>query len=171
VRLPQWTGGNSFLGQSSPWNELDTVTSAFVVSTNGALYETETNGQLWRLSGDATALPSMVNWTLVLNMASVGNNPGSTQNGVNGGTPLYVLPDGTVVTLVNAGLEQITADNTAQLSIGQNTIVWGNFAAAGTIDNPGQNGFSPAFNPVLVFGGQFSNIAGTGFTAFGPFLF
>jgi hypothetical protein len=157
--LWQWTGGNAFLGQSSPWNMLDTIASAFVVSTNSALYETESNGQLWRLSGDATTKPSMVNWTRLLDMVNVG------------GTPLYVLPDGTVVTLFNGGIEQITVDTSAQLSVGQNAIVWGNFAVAvGLVNNPGQKGFSPAFNPILVLGGQFSNIAGTGFTAFGPFL-
>src|SRR5262249_27294439 len=169
--LWQWTGGNALVGQMSPWNLLDTVAAAFVVSTNSALYETTSGGGLWRLFGNATTMPSLQNWTLVFTSASVGSSTGSAQNGVGGGTPLYALPDGTVVTIVNGGFEQITADQVFQDALGQNNILWGNFAAPGLIDNPGQNLFTPAFNPVLVLGGQFSNFTGTGSTTFGPFLF
>jgi hypothetical protein len=167
--LWQWNGGNAMFGQMSPWRMLDAGVSAFVVSTNSALYETESNGNLWRFSGDTMSMnmsmmmmmmtTTMPNWTLLSSTASVGSSIGSAQDGVSNGAPLYVLPDGTVVTLVNGSFEQITADR-SQATVGLNSISWGNFVAAGLIDKPGQNGFSPAFNPGTVLGGQFSNVNG-----------
>ena len=86
---------------------------------------------------------------------------------------LFALPDGTVITLVNGSLEQITADTAVALASGVTTLRWGSgFTVAALVNRdtalgafPGTVGYDPAVDPLSPDGLQFSNV-----TFSGPFV-
>ncbi len=156
-------------GGAFGYSRIDSNSTAFAVNNVGALVDIRSNGDVWRLTGRAGALPALTSkrivaggWTKLFTGADLGTTIGSQQPGVATGTALFVLPDGNFFFLVNQDLIELSANRSLILASGQTDIDWES--------NPGTNaGVSanvPAFNPVLGGGTFFSVLSGAGASPF-----
>jgi hypothetical protein len=142
------SGGNA----TASWTLLDGGTAAFTVGTNSQLFETEANGNLWKTTS--------TNGGWVKPFSGATTVPDQ----------LFTVPDGSVLTLINGILEQITSDKAVGLVAGINTLRWGSGFTVATMVNrdtalgafPGIVGYTPAEDPFAPDGLQFSNITYSG---------
>jgi hypothetical protein len=173
-------GGDLFQGTGNPavpggynFSRIDVGTSAFAVGTNSALLDVKSNGSVWRLGGDPSAVfsnmpasPATVfnGWVKLFVNADVGAILGAKQAVGPGGTPLFVLPDGDFFLVVANQFTRLTGDKATDLANNQTDIVWegkGRTAA-------GITPILPAFNPVLGGGMFFSILSSSGPTSTTP---
>jgi hypothetical protein len=149
------SGGNA----TATWTLLDGATvpggagvAAFTVGTNSQLFETVVNGKLWKTT------ETNGGWVNPFTLATTAPDQ------------LFALPDGTVMTLVNGSLEQITSDTAFVLVAGVTNLRWGSGFTVATLVNrdtaqgafPGIVGYNPAVDPFSPDGLQYSNITFSG---------
>jgi hypothetical protein len=176
------TAGTLFQGTGSfatsggyNFSQIDTGVAAFVVNSDSALLDIESNGDVWRLTGSpgnvlggiSPASTSYNGWVQLDSGANVGALPGAKQAVGVGGTPLFALPNGNFYLLVGGAFTELSANRSTVYAIGQGTITLegDDTRVAGITANV------PALDALLAAGSSFSTLSTSGLNAIAQTLF
>jgi hypothetical protein len=177
------TAGTLFQGRGNFTNsggynfsQIDTGVAAFVVNSDSALLDIESNGNVWRLTGSpgnvlgGTNNPAStiyIGWVQLDSGANVGTLVGAKLAVGMSGTPLYALPNGDFYLLVGGAFTELSANRSTVYAIGQTniTLQGDDNRVAGITANV------PALDALLAAGSSFSTLSTSGLNPIAPTLF